>query len=56
MDLKDLMDSDGVLRVRMQPGPSMRWFQQGFFMGLGFMTATALLWFISLSVIVALVA
>jgi len=44
LSLADLSDSDGVLRVRVQPGPSMRWFQQGFFMGLGFITATAVVW------------
>ena len=37
-------DADGVLRVRVEPGRSMRWFSQGFFMGLGFAAATFLIW------------
>jgi len=42
--LGDLADEDGVLRVRAEPGPNMRWFEQGFFMGLGFAAATAVIW------------
>jgi F0F1-type ATP synthase membrane subunit c/vacuolar-type H+-ATPase subunit K len=39
-------DADGVLRVRVEPGRSMRWFSQGFFMGLGFATATFVIWLV----------
>jgi hypothetical protein len=42
--LGDLADEDGVLRVRAEPGPSMRWFEQGFYLGLGFTAATAVIW------------
>lgn len=54
--LEDLADADGVLRVRVQPGPAMRWFQQGFFMGLGFITATAIVWLVMILVIASIVA
>jgi hypothetical protein len=37
--LENLADADGVLRVRVQPGPNMHWFAQGFFMGWGYLTA-----------------
>ena len=40
----DLADEDGVLRVRAEPGPNMRWFEQGFYMGLGFAGATFVIW------------
>lgn len=52
-DLSSVIDKDGVLRVRVQPGPSMRWFAQGFFMGLGFVAATAVVWLVLALIIAA---
>ncbi|OGT26061.1 MAG: hypothetical protein A2Z17_06845 [Gammaproteobacteria bacterium RBG_16_66_13] len=51
--VSDLVDEDGVLWVTVEPGPGMRWFQQGFFMGLGFAAATAVIWVVIAVVLAA---
>jgi len=33
-------DEDDIPRIHVEPGPNMRWLEQGFFMGLGFICAS----------------
>ena len=51
--VSDLVDEDGVLWVTVEPGPNMRWFQQGFFIGLGFAAATFIIWLVIAFVLAA---
>jgi len=43
---KDLVEEGDSPIICVEPGPNMRWFAQGFFMGLGFITATFIIWLI----------
>jgi len=40
--------------IWVEPGPNMRWFEQGFYMGLGFAAATFAIWFM-LAIILVIV-